>query len=108
MPSALIGEILKEGVRAVLISAAIELALLIIAFGIGMGVWFAKGFLSGLIAGFLAFAIGQVVVIIIIDMTHLFDDRPQESTRAQSDDEVIEELRKELEASNDQVETNKN
>lgn len=103
MPSAVIGEVLKAGVRAILIAFAIEVGLLILAFGVGIGVWVAKGFLSGFLVGFMTFAVGQVVVLMIIDMTLLLDGRPDESKRDESDEKVLAELRKELEQSADQV-----
>jgi hypothetical protein len=103
MPSALFGELLKAGVRAILISVAIEVALLILAFGIGIGVWVAKGFFSGILAGTATLAIGQVLVIMIIDMTLLLDERPQKSTLEQSDAEVLAALRKELETPAEQA-----
>lgn len=103
MPSAVIGEVLKAGIRAILIAFAIEVGLLILAFGVGIGVWVAKGFLSGFLVGFMTYAVGQIVVLMIIDMTLLLDGRPDESNVDESDEKVLSELRKELEQSVDQV-----
>jgi hypothetical protein len=103
MPSAVISELLKAGVHALLIFAAIELALLILAFGIGIGVWFAKGLLSGIVAGIATFVIAQALVFLIIDMTPLFGEPPQESSPEPSNEEVLAELRKELTSSAENV-----
>ena len=103
MPSALIGELINAGIRAILISVAIEITLLVLAFGIGVGVWIAHAFLSGIAAGILTFVVGQAFAVSIIDMTVLLDEHPQESTRKRSDNEVLAELRKELETTADQA-----
>lgn len=104
MPSALIGEILKEGFRVILISVLIELALLILAFGIGIGVWIAEGLLSGIVSGIMAFVVGQALAIMIIDSTLFLDASPssRESSREESSDAVLAELRKELESADKQ------
>ncbi|MBK1884739.1 hypothetical protein JIN85_20170 [Luteolibacter pohnpeiensis] len=102
-PSALIGAILEAGVRAILISVCIEIALLVLAFGIGIGVWITKGFLYGIAVGIMALAVGQAFAVLIIDMTLLVDDHPQGSAQAQSDSEVLAELRRELETTAEQA-----
>ena len=103
MPSAVIGEVMKAGIRAMLIAFAIEVGLLILALGVGVGFWVAKGFLSGCLVGFMTFVVGQVVVLMIIDMTLLLDGRADESNGDESDEKVLVGLRKELEQSADQV-----
>ncbi|MCP5531815.1 MAG: hypothetical protein H7A48_01460 [Akkermansiaceae bacterium] len=95
-PFALIEAVLEGGVRAILISACIELALLVVAFGIGIGVWITKGFLAGIVAGIMAFVVGQALAILIIDMIILVEDQPQASAQTPTDREVLADLRREL------------
>ena len=95
-PFALIEAVLEGGVRAILISACIEMALLVVAFGIGIGVWITKGFLAGIAAGIMAFVVGQALAILIIDMIILVEDQPQASAQTPTDREVLADLRREL------------
>jgi hypothetical protein len=106
IPSNPISQLLNAGVRAILISAAIELVLVFLAFGVGIGVGLAKGFIPGIVAGIVTFAVGQGLVILVIGMTLPIDKSPEESPREPSDHEALAELRKELETKNQADPTN--
>ena len=103
-PFALIEAILDAGVRAILISVCIEVALVVLACAIGIGVWIANGFLHGTVAAVMTFVVGQAFAVLVIEMTLLIDDHPSKSSRLESDGEVLADLKRELETESEQVE----
>ncbi len=69
------GSILAAGLKAILIATLIEIALIGIAFVIGILLWVANDFLSGLIAAIITFAVGQAAIIVVIDMLFLLPEK---------------------------------
>lgn len=68
------GRIVAIGVVAMIIAAAIELALIGIACGIGITVWIFHDLLTGLGAGIASFIVGQFVVYLVVESYDLLPD----------------------------------
>lgn len=97
-PGDLIGDILRAGVRIILLVAAIQFVLVVVSIGVGEFVGFNHGFLSGLVAGIATFLVGQSLAVLILDMTLELPERSKGAGRDSSDEGVLESLRDELES----------
>lgn len=78
----LLANIASLGIKVIIIVSLIELALTLIACGVGLAVWIAKDFLSGLAAGLATFVIGQIIVLFFIEIWDIF---PEPSEKSQAD-----------------------
>jgi len=92
----LFGVIFDIGIRAMIISALIEILLLLIAVGVGVIVWVSKDLFTGFASGLITFIFGQGLVVFILDMMFQLPDRSHDDTTLPTDTEVLQALRDEL------------
>ena len=73
----LFARITAIGIVGILIAAAIEFVLTVIAIAIGIVVWITHDWFTGFVWGVMSFFIGQLVVIVLIEALDLLPEKPK-------------------------------
>lgn len=95
-PADLISDILHEGIRAILIIAAMEIVLIAVSFAVGAWMWSKHGFFPGLGMGMATFVFGQIPASLILDIILMLPERTEVNESVPSDKEVLEALKADL------------